>query len=66
LADAVADVVGYRGEICWDTSKPDGTPQKLLDVKRLNELGWTPRIPLTEGLRATYRWFVAHQGDYGS
>ena len=42
LADLVADVVGYRGEICWDTSKPDGTPRKLLDVKRLTELGWTP------------------------
>jgi GDP-L-fucose synthase len=65
LAKLVAEVVGYRGDICWDTSKPDGTPRKLLDVKRLTELGWTPRIPLTEGLRTTYAWFVAHQ-DYRS
>jgi GDP-L-fucose synthase len=66
LANLVADVVGYRGDICWDTSKPDGTPRKLLDVKRLTELGWTPRIPLTAGLRATYGWFVAHQSNYRS
>ena len=66
LANLVAGVVGYRGDIRWDTSKPDGTPRRRLDVKRLTELGWTPRVPLTEGLRATYGWFVAHQSDYRS
>ncbi|SEL12167.1 GDP-L-fucose synthase [Rhodococcus maanshanensis] len=64
LADMVADVVGFRGEIQWDTSQPDGTPRKLLDVQRLSDLGWDARIPLAEGVRATYDWFLGHQGDY--
>jgi len=53
LAALVADAVGYRGEIHWDRSKPDGTPKKQLDVSRLAALGWTARIPLAEGLRRT-------------
>ncbi|MCT0214357.1 MULTISPECIES: GDP-L-fucose synthase [unclassified Synechococcus] len=53
LAALVADAVGYRGEILWDTSKPDGTPKKQLDVSRLAALGWTARIPLSEGLQRT-------------
>ena len=60
LAELVADVVGWHGEIGQDTSKPDGTPRKLLDVSRLNDLGWTARTPLREGIAATYAWFVAH------
>ena len=64
LADLVAEVVGYHGEISWDTNKPDGTPRKLLDIQRLNELGWTAKISLAEGIRTTYEWFLAHQGDY--
>lgn len=58
LAGMIADVVGFRGKIVQDTSKPDGTPRKLLDVSRLNALGWKARIPLREGLEQTYRWFV--------
>ena len=58
LAGLVADAVGYRGSLEWDTSKPDGTPRKLLDVGRLKALGWTATIPLEEGLRATV-------SDYG-
>ncbi len=61
LAELVADVVGWHGEIGQDTSKPDGTPRKLLDVSRLNDLGWTARTPLREGIAATYAWFVAHE-----
>jgi GDP-L-fucose synthase len=57
LAQTVADVVGYRGRMEWDTSKPDGTPRKLLDVSRIHELGWRAEIGLTEGIRATYEWF---------
>ncbi|MFC7448782.1 GDP-L-fucose synthase family protein [Rhodococcus daqingensis] len=64
LADLVADVVGFRGEIQWDTSQPDGTPRKLLDVRRLSGLGWAAGIPLAEGVRATYDWFLGHQDDY--
>jgi GDP-L-fucose synthase len=58
LADLIAQVTGYDGQINWDTSKPDGTPQKLLDVGRINNLGWTSEITLNQGLRTTYDWFV--------
>ncbi|VBB44167.1 bifunctional GDP-fucose synthetase: GDP-4-dehydro-6-deoxy-D-mannose epimerase and GDP-4-dehydro-6-L-deoxygalactose reductase [uncultured Desulfatiglans sp.] len=57
LANMTADVVGYRGEIVWDASKPDGTPRKLLDVSRLRSMGWRPRIGLREGIEATYRGY---------
>ncbi len=60
LAATIADVVGYEGEIVWDTSKPDGTPRKLLDVSRLNALGWEPHITLREGIADTYAWYLAH------
>jgi len=55
LAQLVADAVGFRGKLRYDASKPDGTPQKLLDVSRMNALGWAPRIGLREGVTATYR-----------
>jgi GDP-L-fucose synthase len=58
LAQIVARVVGYEGEIAFDRSKPDGTPRKLLDTTKLNGLGWRPQIALTDGIRSTYRWFV--------
>jgi GDP-L-fucose synthase len=58
LAEIVADVVGFEGEIVQDLSKPDGTPRKLLDVSRITALGWTPQIPLRGGIESTYRWFV--------
>jgi GDP-L-fucose synthase len=58
LASLIAQVTGYDGQIDWDTSKPDGTPQKLLDVGRINNLGWTSEITLNQGLRTTYDWFV--------
>jgi GDP-L-fucose synthase len=63
LAEMVARIVGYEGEIVWDTSKPDGTPRKLLDVSRLADLGWTASIPLEHGLRTTYEWYVEHRAD---
>jgi GDP-L-fucose synthase len=58
LAERVAAVVGYPGAIEFDSSRPDGTPRKLLDVARLASLGWTPAVTLDEGLRRTYEWFV--------
>ena len=58
LARTVADVVGYQGEIQYDSSKPDGTPRKLLDVSRLATMGWVARIPLLEGVRKTYQEFL--------
>jgi GDP-L-fucose synthase len=58
LADTVADIVGYRGAIHFDPSRPDGTPRKLLDVSRINALGWQARTPLRAGIERTYRWYV--------
>jgi len=58
LATLIADVVGYNGEMVFNTAMPDGTPRKLLDVSRLRTLGWTARIPLREGLTTTYEWFT--------
>ena len=59
LAELIKEVVGFEGVIEWDSSKPDGTPRKLLDVSRINSLGWKPAIGLEEGIRATYQWFAS-------
>ena len=59
LADRVREVVGFSGEIQWDTSKPDGTPRKLLDISRMKAMGWSPRIPLDDGLRGAYQDFLS-------
>lgn len=71
LAALVAEIVGYSGEVVYDSTKPDGTPQKLLDVGRLRALGWQPRVSLREGIQHTYRWYlqrVAHpqQAEVGT
>lgn len=58
LAAMVCEVVGFRGRLRFDTSKPDGTPRKMLDVSQLRELGWQARTPLRQGLEQTYRWYV--------
>jgi GDP-L-fucose synthase len=60
ISDIVASVVGYSGETEWDTTKPDGTPRKLLDISRLTETGWTSRIGLKEGLEQTVAWYYAN------
>lgn len=57
LAEKIKDVVGYEGEIIWDTTKPDGTPRKLLDVSKLRALGWKHSTPLDEGISSIYEWF---------
>ena len=59
FAQIVSDVTGYQGGIVFDTSRPDGPPQKLLDVSRLTALGWQPKIPLREGLAAAYADFLS-------
>lgn len=63
LADIVKDVTGFQGQIVQDTSKPDGTPRKLMDVTRLNALGWTARVELREGVAQTYAWFVQEHAN---
>ena len=60
LAELICEVVGYDGELAWDTSKPDGTPRKLLDVSKLCALGWQPAISLRDGIARTYQWFRAN------
>ena len=59
LAELIAKIVGYQGKIRFDTSKPDGTPRKLLDVSKLASLGWQPTIGLEEGIKKTYGWFLS-------
>ncbi|MBO9650012.1 MAG: GDP-L-fucose synthase [Variovorax sp.] len=61
LAQLVSEVVGYRGSIQYDTSKPDGTPRKLLDISRIRELGWMPRVPLREGIAKAYEDFRSEE-----
>lgn len=63
LAEIVADVVGYEGALVQDTAKPDGTPRKLLDVGRINDLGWKAVVPLRDGIAATYQWFLEHRAE---
>lgn len=63
LAELVSDITGFAGNIVFDPSKPDGTPRKLLDVSRLNALGWRPTIGMVEGITETYRWFVDNAED---
>jgi nucleoside-diphosphate-sugar epimerase len=61
LAEIMAEVTGFEGEIVYDSSKPDGTLRKLMDVERLAHMGWTARIPLQQGIRATYAWFLENE-----
>jgi GDP-L-fucose synthase len=63
LARLIAEVVGWRGSFTFDTSMPDGTPRKLLDVSRLRATGWTPRISLRDGIAATYEWYLRNSAD---
>ena len=65
LAALVAEVVGYRGDVRWDRTKPDGMPQKVLDTSRIAALGWVPRISLRQGLNETYLWYQTRLGNGG-
>jgi GDP-L-fucose synthase len=61
LAELICDVVGFKGDLAWDTTKPDGTPRKLLDVSKIHALGWRHRIGLRDGIARTYQWFLENQ-----
>lgn len=63
LANLVQQAVGHRGQINWDTNKPDGTPRKLMDSSRLRDLGWSPKISLELGVREAYKWFLTRQSS---
>ncbi len=64
LANTIAGVVGYRGKVCFDASKPDGVPRKLLDVSLMNSLGWKASVSIETGLVLTYHWFVSSQNEF--
>jgi GDP-L-fucose synthase len=61
LAETIKRIIGFEGSIEWDSSKPDGTPRKLLDVSRLTDLGWKAKISLEDGIASTYQWYKANQ-----
>ena len=66
LAETIGSVVDFKGEISLDSSKPDGTPRKLMDSAKLRSLGWQPKISLLDGLQKTYQWFLEHQEEFKS
>jgi len=66
LAHTIGDVCGFKGEIVFDASRPDGTPRKLLDVQRIHDLGWQHSIELHEGLKSTYAWYMQHHATVRS
>jgi GDP-L-fucose synthase len=58
LAETIQKIIGHEGEIIWDSSKPDGTPRKLMDISRMHNLGWKHKVDLEEGIQITYDWFL--------
>ncbi len=64
LAETISTVVDFKGELAFDSSKPDGAPRKLMDTRKLNKLGWQPTYSLTSGLKNAYQWFVDNQGRF--
>lgn len=64
LAELIQKTVGHSGEILWDSSKPDGTPRKLMDVSKMERAGWKAKVGLEEGIQRTYQWFLEHQATF--
>lgn len=64
LAELIQKVTGHQGEIEWDSSKPDGTPRKLMDISKMHDLGWKHRVELEDGIRKTYNWFLENIENY--
>jgi GDP-L-fucose synthase len=64
LAELIQKTVGHQGEIIWDSTKPDGTPKKLMDVSKMKNKGWTAKISLEDGIQSTYQWFLEHANNY--
>ena len=64
LAELIQKIVGHRGEIIWDSTKPDGTPRKLMDVSKMTQAGWKAKTSLEEGIHKTYQWFLEHQDSF--
>lgn len=64
LAELIQRIVGHKGELKWDSTKPDGTPRKLMDVSKMSKLGWTAQIGLEEGIKTTYQWYLENQDTF--
>jgi GDP-L-fucose synthase len=64
LAETIQKVVGHTGKLDWDSSKPDGTPRKLMDISKMHALGWKHKIDLEEGVKKTYDWFLKNQEEF--
>jgi GDP-L-fucose synthase len=64
LAELIQRIVGHKGELTWDSTKPDGTPRKLMDVSKMAKLGWTAQIELEEGIKTTYQWYLENQDTF--
>ncbi len=64
LAETISEVTGFKGILKFDSSKPDGAPRKLMDISRLNSMGWSPSTSMRKGLEATYKWFLDHQTEF--
>lgn len=64
LAETIQAAVGHKGKIVWDSSKPDGTPRKLMDISKMQKLGWRHQVELEEGIEKTYTWFIENQENY--
>jgi len=63
LAEMIREITGFQGRIVYDRTRPDGTPRKLLDVSRINRLGWKAKISLREGIASTYKWYLNNAGS---
>ncbi len=66
LSEIIKKIVGFNGAICWDKSKPDGTPRKLMNSSKMKSYGWKPKISLNEGIQSTYNWFLSNKENYRS
>lgn len=64
LAELIQQIVGHKGQIQWDSDKPDGTPRKLMDISKMHELGWKHKVELEEGIKRTYQWFLENQNNF--
>jgi GDP-L-fucose synthase len=64
LAKSIQKIIGHKGDIIWDTSKPEGTPRKLMDVSKMKEIGWSYKTELEEGLKKTYDWFLNNPHNF--